>query len=123
MINIKSTIQSALDADTALTALLGGQNCFHQYPPEQPPSKFVIYYEATNEPREHFSETELISNISFVFYPYATASVSDIALAIDRIMTGINGVREQAPDADGEFPRIAKEMTFKFVVDNNGIFY
>lgn len=123
MISIKSNIQAALVGDAPLVALLGGANVYHQYPEDDTPAKFIIHYELDNDPLIRADEREEVSQITMAIEPYSDGNITDIALAIDRIITDIGGVRERAPDDDSEVPRNGKAMAYSFTVDCDGVIY
>lgn len=123
MVSIKSQVQAALEGDAPLVAELGGRHIFHQYPDDDTPAKFVLHYELENAPEASGDEQELASKITMAVEPYSNRNVTAIALHIDRIMTGLGGTRERAPDDDSEVPRLGKTMVYSFVVDSDGAIY
>jgi hypothetical protein len=120
MISIKSQIQAALVGDAALITELGGEHISHQYPDDNMPEKFIVHYELENEPLVHADEREVASKITMAIEPYSRGNVTAIALHIDRIITGIGGMRERAPDDDSDVPRNGKAMVYSFTVDSDG---
>ena len=124
MISIKASVVTALTHDATLLRLLGGANVFHQYPPEKfKGTELVTYEELGNEPEEYGDEEELVGRITIRIDPWSTKSITEIAVAVDRIMTALGGKRTDAPDDDTENPLHSKTMSYTFIVDRDGTIY
>lgn len=126
MINIKSVIVSALKNDALLISLLEDeQRIYHTGSVQEAKLPCVTYFELDNDVLEKGDETELASKVTYQFdiWQKSGSSTSEIALAVDRIMTSLGGTRERAPDSDEEAPRECRVMVYAFIVDNEGNIY
>lgn len=126
MINIKPVIVSGLKEDMVLATLLKGPHIYRQYPAEKVDfnkHSLIVYSEILNKPFVKGDEIELVAKIRFQIDIWSLSSTSEIAGAVDRIMTELGGERVDAPDDDEDAPRQCKAMVYEFVVDNEGTIF
>lgn len=125
MINIKEIVKAALENDAALVKLLNGKHIYRQYPQQSADfsTHSLIVYSAAEEPYAFGDETELVTKVRINLDVLSLKSTTEIAQAVNRIVTGLGGVRVEATDNDQDAPKQCKSMAFEFTVDNEGNIY
>ncbi|WP_334111255.1 DUF3168 domain-containing protein [Thermodesulfitimonas autotrophica] len=99
MINVKPDVVAALKADATLAGLVGNRIYFH-YPPVEAAYPCISYYELNNRPFYPFYSAgqTLAAEIILVVDVWAKGSTSAIADAVNKVMEGLQFMREFACD-------------------------
>lgn len=97
MKNIKTTVVSALKADTTLKGLVSDRVIFMSLP-DEPEFPCITYYEQNNSPALVGDGKELTSESVFVIDVWSKGSTTAIAQAVDNVMSGLRFDREFATD-------------------------
>jgi hypothetical protein len=95
--NVKTTVVSALKADTTLKGLVSDRVIFMSLP-EEPEFPCITYYEQNNSPALVGDGKELTSESVMVIDVWSKGSTTAIAQAVDDVMAGLRFVREFAGD-------------------------
>lgn len=97
MINLKTTVVSALKQDATLSSLIDGRVIFMSLP-DAPTFPCVTYYEQNNSPALMGDGEELTSESVMVIDVWSKGSTTAIAQAVDAVMVGLNFRREFSGD-------------------------
>ncbi len=97
MINLKTTVVSALKQDATLSSLIAGRVIFMTLP-DSPTFPCITYYEQNNTPALVGDGEELTSESVMVIDVWSKGSTTTIAQAVDSVMTGLNFRREFSGD-------------------------
>lgn len=97
MKNVKTTVVSALKADTTLKGLVSDRVIFMSLP-EEPEFPCITYYEQNNSPALVGDGKELTSESVMVIDVWSKGSTTAIAQAVDSVMASMNFRREFAGD-------------------------
>jgi hypothetical protein len=95
--NIKTTVVSALKADTTLKGFVSDRVIFMSLP-DEPEFPCITYYEQNNSPALVGDGKELTSESVMVIDVWSKGSTTAIAQAVDSVMAGLNFRREFAGD-------------------------
>ena len=99
MINIKPNVLSALKNDSALILLLGGQRIYQLKAPNANEFPRIMFFEYSNVGNLYADDTEQLAEIYIQVDVFCkSSSTSDIAIAVDRIMTSIGFFRVSSSD-------------------------
>lgn len=114
MINIKPAVVAALKEDVDLIGLLGGPRIYFQAAPNAKEFPRITYYELDNHGSLYADDMEQASEILIVIDIWHTVKTSEIAQAVDKLMTGLGFVREFASDLYEDDTKIFhKTMRFR----------
>jgi hypothetical protein len=119
MLSIKSAVVTALQTSTALATLLGaGTRIFYKKPDVKSTNIFprITYFEIDNTGSLYADNQEIASAILYQIdlWSTRTASLTETAIEVDSIMTGLDFRRLAAPDLDDPDPNINhKAMRFR----------
>ncbi len=97
MINLKTTVVSALKDDPTLSSLIGDRVIFMELP-DSPTFPCITYREENNAPALVGDGKELTSESVMVIDIWSKGSTTAIAQAVDDVMVGLNFRREFAGD-------------------------
>ena len=97
MINLKTTVVSALTNDPTLSSLIGDRVIFMSLP-DEPEFPCITYYEQNNSPALVGDGKELTTESVMVIDVWSKGSTTAIAQAVDSVMAGLNFRREFAGD-------------------------
>jgi len=97
LINLKTTVVSALKQDATLSSLIAGRVIFMTLP-DSPTFPCITYYEQNNAPALVGDGEELTSESVMVIDVWSKGSTTAIAQAVDSVMAGLNFRREFAGD-------------------------
>ena len=97
MINLKTTVVSALKQDATLSSLIADRVIFMALP-DSPDFPCITYYEQNNSPALVGDGKELTTESVMVIDVWSKGSTTAIAQAVDSVMASLRFVREFAGD-------------------------
>ena len=113
--DVKTTIRTALIANSSLITLLGGQRIYQLKAPSATEQPRIDFFEVVNDDSEFADDQPIASDVVDQISIFSKTSTSAIAGEVDMTMKSLGYVRTTAPDfyedATGLFHKAMRNRT------------